>query len=67
MFIIIVLGGMGSLRGTAVAAVIVGLFQVNSSYFMGGHATFFVLYSAIAVILLVRPHGLFGEPEARYG
>lgn len=67
MFIIIVLGGMASMKGTAVAAVIVGVFQVNSSYFMGGHATFFVLFSAIAIILLVKPHGLFGEPEGRHG
>lgn len=67
MFIIIVLGGMASMKGTAVAAVVVGLFQVNSSYFAGGHATFFVLFSAIALILLVRPHGLFGEPEEKYG
>jgi branched-chain amino acid transport system permease protein len=67
MFIIIVLGGMASMKGTAVAAVIVGVFQVNSSYFMGGHATFFILFSAIAIILLVKPHGLFGEPEERHG
>lgn len=67
MFIIIVLGGMASMKGTAVAAVIVGVFQVNSSYFMGGHATFFILFSAIAIILLVKPHGLFGEPEGAHG
>lgn len=67
MFIIIVLGGMGSLKGTAIAGLIIGLFQTIATYFAGGHATFFVLYSGIALILLVRPYGLFGEPQTRHG
>jgi branched-chain amino acid transport system permease protein len=66
-FVIIVLGGMGSLRGTAIAGLIVGFIQIFVTYFVGSHATFFVLYVGIAAILLVRPYGLFGEPEARHG
>lgn len=66
-FVIIVLGGMGSLRGTAIASLIVGFIQIFVTYFVGGHATFFILYVGIAAILLVQPYGLFGEPETRHG
>lgn len=67
LFVIIVLGGMGSLAGTIIASVFVALFQMFTVYYVGSHEMYFVLYLSVAVILLVRPHGLLGEPEARHG
>jgi branched-chain amino acid transport system permease protein len=67
LFVIIVLGGMGSLAGTMIASVVVALFEQFTIFYVGAHEMFFVLYLSVAVILLVRPEGLLGEPEARHG
>lgn len=67
LFVIIVLGGMGSLAGTMIASVVVALFEVFTIFYVGSHEMFFILYLGVAVLLLVRPEGLLGEPEARHG
>jgi branched-chain amino acid transport system permease protein len=67
LFVIIVMGGMGSLTGTIIASVVVALFEVFTIFYVGSHEMFLVLYLSVAVILLVRPEGLLGEPEARHG
>lgn len=64
-FIVIVLGGMGSIKGAAVAAFIVALYQTFSTYYLGSHAALMTMFVSIAVLLLVKPHGLMGEPEER--
>ena len=64
-FVVIVLGGMGSIKGAGVAAVLIGVFQTFAQYYAGSHRALLVMYLGIAVVLLVRPHGLFGEPEDR--
>ena len=60
---IIVLGGMGSLPGTVVAAVLMGVSQALLSTYISptsARLTFFVL---LIGILVVRPQGLFGAVE----
>lgn len=64
-FIVIVLGGMGSIKGAAVAALIVALYQTFSAFYLGSHAALMTMFVGIAVLLLVKPHGLFGEPGDR--
>jgi branched-chain amino acid transport system permease protein len=57
---LIVLGGMGSLAGTVVAAMVLSIAAAVVSDALGptwSPATFFL---ALFVILMVRPHGLFG-------
>jgi len=60
-FVVVVVGGMGSLKGAFVAGSILG--QVVSltqmvAPTMGG----IVIFLAMAIVLLIRPSGLFGEP-----
>jgi branched-chain amino acid transport system permease protein len=58
---LIVLGGMGSLAGTVVAAMVLSIAAAVVSDALGptwSPATFFL---ALFVILMVRPHGLFGR------
>jgi branched-chain amino acid transport system permease protein len=60
-FIIVVIGGIGSIKGAFVAAVLLGLIK------SWGTMTFPLLEAAMpfvlmAVILLLRPQGLFGKP-----
>jgi branched-chain amino acid transport system permease protein len=59
-FIIVIVGGMGSLRGSAVAAVLIGLVETLGTVFVP-QLTGFLIYLLMIGVLLVRPQGLFGE------
>jgi branched-chain amino acid transport system permease protein len=59
-----VIGGLGSLQGAAVGAVIVGLVRSISIHF-APELELFVIYFVMALVLAVRPRGLFSVAEAR--
>ena len=59
-FVVTVIGGLGSLGGAIVGGIIIGQIVSFTSLFAGAYADV-VIYFAMAVILLVRPRGLFGE------
>ena len=58
-FIVVVIGGMGSVVGTAWAAAVVGLLQVFVNYYASGIGDVCVV-ALLALVLLVRPQGLAG-------
>ena len=65
-FIVVVIGGLGSLSGSAVAAVLVGLVQDYVNFYAGNQAGLAELGNLsvvllLAVILQLRPQGLFGQ------
>ena len=62
-FVVTVVGGMGSLPGAVVAGLLVGVVSSLTSLFAPAYAelSIFVL---MALVLLVRPQGLFGKPGA---
>jgi branched-chain amino acid transport system permease protein len=59
-FIVVVIGGLGSILGSAVAAVIVGLLQQWVNYYSPGVGDLSVVL-LLALVLLVRPSGLAGK------
>lgn len=59
-FIVVVIGGMGSLAGTAVASIIVGLIQQFTNYYATGIGDLAVVL-LLALVLLTRPQGLLGK------
>ncbi len=60
-FIVVVVGGLGSLEGALVGALIVGVVrEAGIAWF--AEIELAVLYLIAAVVLLVRPAGLFGRP-----
>lgn len=64
-FIVVVIGGLRSLNGSALAAVMVGLVQVYVSYYVGTGAGLAQIGNVSVVLLLalvlqIRPSGLFG-------
>jgi branched-chain amino acid transport system permease protein len=60
-FIVVVIGGLGSLEGALVGALIVGVFrEIGINWFP--ELELAVLYLIAAAVLLVRPAGLFGRP-----
>lgn len=60
-FIVIVIGGVGSLSGTLAAAVVVGLVQQFANYYITGGAGDLLALVLLAGVLLLRPQGLFGK------
>ena len=59
-FVIVILGGLGSISGAMVAAFIVGMIEAYSSVYLGGSKGALALFVLVMIILLVRPQGLFG-------
>jgi branched-chain amino acid transport system permease protein len=59
-FIVVVIGGLGSIVGSAAAAVIVGLLQQWVNYYSAGVGDLSVVL-LLALVLLVRPTGLAGK------
>jgi len=60
-FVIVVLGGMGSVLGAVIGAFIIGLVESLSSYFITPAIAPFFMYTIFVLILLVKPSGLFGK------
>lgn len=58
-FIVIVVGGMGSLRGAFVGSLLIGEADTFGNAYMPQLALF-LIYLVMAIVLLVRPQGLFG-------
>jgi branched-chain amino acid transport system permease protein len=71
-FIVVVIGGLGSLGGCAVASVAVGLLQQYANYYGSQHGAGsgigdLSVMLLLAVVLLVRPAGLAGVTATRAG
>jgi branched-chain amino acid transport system permease protein len=63
-FISIIIGGLGSLPGTLLGGLMIGVASGITTVFLPA-ASEAVMYVMMAAVLLVRPHGLFGE-EGRF-
>ena len=63
-FAVVVIGGLGSLPGAALGAVIVGLVRSATIHYLP-QAELFVIYLVMAMVLAFRPRGLFSLAEAR--
>ncbi len=63
-FAVVVIGGLGSMPGAALGALLVGLVRSAAVHYLP-EAELFSIYLAMALVLAVRPRGLFVAPEAR--
>lgn len=63
-FIIVIVGGMGSILGSLVGSLIVGVINALGILVLPRFALVF-LYILMVLILIVRPYGLLGKPELR--
>ncbi len=61
MFIVPVLGGLGSISGTFIAGLIVGVLQLLSTTFFDIQLQNALVYGLFVLFLVVRPQGLFGR------
>jgi branched-subunit amino acid ABC-type transport system permease component len=61
-FIVTVIGGLGSIVGAALGALLIGLAQTLGTSYAPSWASSFT-YLAMIAVLAVRPWGLLGTPE----
>ena len=61
VFAIVVLGGMGSISGTLIAAIILGLAESLVQTYIGASWAPAVAFGVLLITLAVRPSGLFGR------
>ena len=59
-FVVIVIGGLGSLRGAVIAALLIGVVQTLAEFFITDLAMV-IVYMMMAIILAIKPRGLLGE------
>jgi branched-chain amino acid transport system permease protein len=62
-FIVVILGGMGSIPGAALGGLILGMGEVFLSTLFGPSVSNFVSFGGVILILIFRPWGLLGKPE----
>ncbi|HZH55570.1 ABC transporter permease subunit [Yanghanlia caeni] len=63
-FAVVVIGGLGSLPGAALGALIVGLVRSFAVHYWP-EVELFSIYAVMAIVLAVRPKGLFAAAEPR--
>lgn len=61
--VVVVIGGLGSIKGAFVGALLIGQVESLGRALVPDLASF-VLFGALALVLIVRPRGLFGAPKA---
>ena len=59
-FIIVVLGGLGSIGGAILGGIIIGIIESVGPQFMAATWTEAIVYGLFLIFLFVRPSGLFG-------
>ena len=69
VFPVVILGGLESIAGTAVGGVLIGLFNAYTGGYLNGRIEGFdglqevVPFVVLVLILLIKPHGLFGQAQ----
>ena len=64
-FVIIVLGGMGSIPGSILGALLLGVVESLGSVYIAVSYRDVYAFLVLIVVLLIRPYGLFGHKERR--
>jgi branched-chain amino acid transport system permease protein len=63
-FAVVVIGGLGSFAGAALGALIVGVVRSGAVHYFP-QVELFSIYVVMALVLLLRPRGLFSRPDPR--
>ncbi|CAN5709902.1 branched-chain amino acid ABC transporter permease [soil metagenome] len=63
-FVIVILGGLGSIPGALIAGLAIGLVQTLSVAYVSAGVAEAIVFLALFVVILVKPTGLFGQAGA---
>jgi branched-chain amino acid transport system permease protein len=64
---VIILGGMGDIRGAVLGGLILGFAEIMSVAYLSSDFRDAVSFGLLFVILLIRPSGIFGSNVERKG
>lgn len=64
LFVVIILGGLGSLWGTVVSAVAIGMVIAFGTAAFSGMVAKLMVFGAMIVVLIIKPYGLFATGAA---
>jgi branched-chain amino acid transport system permease protein len=64
-FAVVVLGGLGSVKGTLLGAILLGVIESVGAAFVGDGYRNFIGFVAFLIVLSLRPQGLFGRVQVR--
>jgi branched-chain amino acid transport system permease protein len=59
-FVVVIIGGMGSLRGAVIGSIIVGLID-NFGKALVPELSYFTLFAPMVIMLAIKPTGLYGR------
>ena len=62
--IVVAVGGSGNIKGSLLASLMLGVFDVAGKYYLPQVGAF-VIYAVMVVMLILRPQGLFGRAAAK--
>jgi len=62
-FIVVILGGMGSIPGAALGGIMLGFIESILGTLYGGSVASYASFGIVILLLLFRPWGLLGKPE----
>ncbi|MET4061795.1 branched-chain amino acid transport system permease protein [Arthrobacter sp. UYP6] len=62
-FVIVVLGGLGSIPGALVGGLFIGVLQTVGSLYLPGSGSLLLVFGIFVLILFLRPQGLFGAKQ----
>ncbi|MDZ5699756.1 branched-chain amino acid ABC transporter permease [Chelativorans sp. M5D2P16] len=60
-FVVVVLGGLGSLGGAFVGAMVIGLIDSLAGFYIGSDLREVAVFAVFLLILILKPSGLFGK------
>lgn len=64
-FVVLAIGGFGSIPGTLVGGLLVGLSEAYASRYLGGEYANLAVFAILIAVLLIRPAGLFVRAKER--
>jgi len=60
-FVVVVLGGLGSMTGALVGGLVIGLLETFTGFYMGSALRQIVYFIVFILVLIIKPSGFFGQ------
>ncbi len=64
-FVVVILGGLGNIKGAIAAGILVGLLEAFALFFLAGGWQNVIVFSIVIAVLIFKPAGLFARAGER--
>ena len=65
-FVVIVLGGLGSVVGAVLSGILIGMIQTLTTAYISTELSDAVVFGLLFIVLLLRPNGFFSSIHTEY-